>query len=544
MRRFFATIFSLGVVLFSFAQETHIPGQVIAKIEDGKIDQFVTQVNTSFPNLSVSFVETISTSTDLYLFSYDQSNIIHREDEVLQIFSEFPSCRYAQWNHNNMESRSNKPNDPSYEVQWNLKDIDAESAWSITTGGMTKDSQRIVVAVIDKSFQINHGDLKDLYWKNKHEIPNNQIDDDQNGFVDDYDGWNFYDDTNHIYPRQGNHGTMVTGMVGASTNNLIDIASVNWDVEIMPILGSSTSEAFVLKSYDYVLEMRKRYNRTNGDSGAYVVATNSSFGVNNGKPQNFPAWCDMFDTMGKEGIINVGAGPNSSIDIDVKGDIPCTCPSDYLIGVTRTDRAEKLNGGGYGKINMDLGAPGVDVISTNSVNSVQIGTGTSFAAPMVSGAVALMYSVVPKDTLSKYKNSPDKLALLVRELLLTKGTKEVPTLVNKSTTGGILNLYRSVLAAMDSTDINIGVVPVENSDYRLKVFPNPAEQQLFIEIDEYDGLTWDMEIISLNGTIVRFQHNLLVDKQKVDIQDLQDGIYMLKLNLGGSMVVTTRIVKI
>src|SRR5690606_9496705 len=145
--------------------------------------------------------------------------------------------------------------------------------------------------------------------KNTDETPNNGIDDDNNGYVDDYDGWNAYNSTGNI--PSANHGTHVAGIAGAIGNNEIGISGVNWNVKTMPIAGSSGNEATVVEAYAYALEMRARYNETDGDEGAFIVVTNTSFGVDMGDPTNFPIWCSMYDELGEVGILSCAATANA-----------------------------------------------------------------------------------------------------------------------------------------------------------------------------------------------------------------------------------------
>jgi subtilisin family serine protease len=147
---------------------------------------------------------------------------------------------------------------------------------AITTGGLTVQGDTIVVAVIDCGADITHEDLN--FWKNYLEIPGNGIDDDTNGYVDDFDGWNAQSQTGVI--TSCSHGTHVSGIIGAIGNNTTGVVGVNWNVKIMPVQPSSTNEALVVAAYTYVYNMRRLYNQTNGAKGAFIVATNSSFGVN------------------------------------------------------------------------------------------------------------------------------------------------------------------------------------------------------------------------------------------------------------------------
>ncbi|MGB0402626.1 MAG: S8/S53 family peptidase [Salibacteraceae bacterium] len=540
--KFIAFLTFCLLCFFSQAQQNHVEGEVIVKLENVGAEEYLENINRLFPELSAEYKEPLSINLNLHLLTYDIT--VEHGFSPLKKFSELPTCKFAQWNHTDIEYRK-APNDPSFVAQWSLKNIEAEQAWDITTGGMTKDSHQIVLAVIDESFLLNHDDMIDRYWKNENEIPNNNIDDDNNGYIDDYDGWNAFEDTGYVHLRKAtNHGTMISGIIGASTNNSQDISSINWNMKVMPILGGGTIiESVILKAYDYVLTQRLIYNRTSGDSGAYVVGANSSFGVDNGKPENYPAWCEMFNTMGDAGIVSVGAGPNLTINIDVAGDVPCNCPSTYLIGVTRTDINDQLNGGGYGPINMDLGAPGVGVLSLSATNSVTTGTGTSYSAPMVTAALGLMYSAIPYDSMKFYENKPDELAHKVRALLLDN-TKAIPTLTNKSTTGGMLNLYRSVLAASNFNDVSAGQIDFNSQLDLFEVYPNPVSDKVILRLNENNSETYNVNVLSSTGQYLFKDQSFSSQSLELDLEGVKAGIYYLHISAKGTPLDVKRIIKL
>jgi subtilisin family serine protease len=327
-------------------------------------------------------------------------------------------------------------------------DIDAPEAWEISKGGFSGLGDTIVVAIVDGGCELTHSDLD--YWYNHREIPNNGIDDDLNGYVDDYRGWNAYGNNGTI--PSSSHGTHVAGITGAKGNNSLGVAGVNWYVKTMPIAASSSSEAVVILGYGYVLEMRSLYNETNGQYGAFVVATNASFGVDNGQPANFPLWCAIYDSLGVQGVISCGATANANTNIDEVGDIPTACPSPYLITVTNTTNTDAKNSGAaYGLTTIDLGAPGTSVLSTYTGNGYSSLTGTSMATPQVTGVVALMVSAANSVLINQYKTNPGPTALQFKQMLLDN-TDPVPSLLGKTVTGGRLNALNAVLAVSADPD--------------------------------------------------------------------------------------------
>jgi len=397
----------------------------------------------------------LAESWNTWLFEFTDSKEQRSMEERNVRMSNLASnanVRHVQNSHTNITLRSLIPNDTHYNLQWAPAKIGLPEVWDeFTTGGVTADGDEIVVAVIDDGFDLNHTDMN--FWKNIHEIPNNGIDDDNNGYIDDYDGWNAYNQTGTIYVNY--HGTHVAGIVGAIGNNKKGVSGVNWNVGILPVAGSSGYEPTVVEAYHYVYKMRKLYNETNGQKGAFIVATNSSFGVDwdyGGIPANYPEWCAMYDDLGSVGILSCAATANANWNIDQVGDVPTACSSPFLISVTNTTSADVKNtvpGAGYGVNTIDIGAPGTNIYSTIPYSTYGYDTGTSMATPHVAGVIALMYAAMPQSIIQTYKRVPANFALLVKQLLLD-GADRILSL-NGLVASGRLNAYNAVNAATCST---------------------------------------------------------------------------------------------
>lgn len=393
--------------------------------------------------------ETLSGSMKIFLL---EKKIGHFSTEELAAIAQSKQVIAAQYNHD-VTRRSFIPNDPYFTQQWNMlntgqlngkpgTDINATKAWEINTSPLTKTGDTLVVAVFDEYFDLTQQDLN--FFVNRNEIPNNGIDDDGNGFIDDYNGWNAYNNTGDVVGSGGsNHSTGISGVIGAYTNNTIGVSGVVSGVKILPVGASSTQESVVIKGYDYVIEMRKLWNQTNGIKGAFVVAGNSSFGVDKGNPINFPIWCALYDTMGKLGILNAAATTNQALDVDAQGDIPTTCPSKWLISVNGFSASE-YRYGGYGLNNIDVAAPATSIISTFVGNNYGSQSGTSLACPHVAGTIAAMYAEACPAFINQYLAAPDSLSLYIKDWMLNAVTQSAP-FRNKSTSDGRLNLYQAIL---------------------------------------------------------------------------------------------------
>lgn len=367
---------------------------------------------------------------------------------LLNQLKALPMVKMAQENHI-ISQRNTVPNDPNYVSQWQYNntgqnggtvgvDLDAELAWDVTTGGITPNGDTIVIAIIDAGFQLNHPDLADNLWLNSSEIPDNGVDDDNNGYVDDYYGWNPANNSDNIGVHS--HGTAVAGIIGAKGNNGLGVAGVNWNVKMMLLSYGDGNEADVVASYLYILKARKLYNATNGAQGAYVVATNSSFGLDNTFASAAPIWCAMYDSLGVAGIISAGATTNSNKNVDVTGDVPTTCPSPYLIAVTNIkSNDEKEFQAGYGVEHIDIGAFGSGVYTTTSNSNYSAFGGTSGATPHVAGAVGLLYAA-PSPILANLSYSDPAYATILVKQLLIEGSEDNTSLENITSSGKRLNL--------------------------------------------------------------------------------------------------------
>ena len=391
----------------------------------------------------------LSELSNIHLFSFDPQT--NDEAEVLRSISELKFVRAAQYNHYVQERVT--PNDSQFGSQWHQidpsdNDIDSDLAWDITTGGTTANGDDIVVCVIEPGgANYNHTDLAANHWVNEGEIPNNGVDDDGNGYVDDYDGWDPGTQSDNI--STGGHGTAVSGMIGAVGNNGSGGAGVNWNVKIMQVEVGSLTESNVISSYAYPQTMRTLYNNSGGTEGAFVVATNASWGIDFANPVNYPVWCAYYDDLGAAGILNCGATANNNVNIDQVGDMPTGCGSDYMVSVTATNSSDQRTFSAYGATTIDLAAPGSSVFLPSGSSSYSNTSGTSFASPCVAGAIALVYSAPCGTLASLALTSPQTAADMVRSYIL-EGVDAVSSLQNETVTGGRLNVRNALDLALEA----------------------------------------------------------------------------------------------
>lgn len=280
------------------------------------------------------------------------------------------------------------PDDPSFGELWGLNntgqsggtpdaDIDAPEAWDYATG-----SSDVVVAVIDTGIDYTHPDLAANMFRNEADCDGDAMDDDGNGYVDDCYG---IDTANHdSNPMDdNNHGTHVAGTIGAAGNNGVGVVGVNWRVKLMPCkfldsTGSgSTSDA--ITCLEYVAAMK--------DRGVNIVATNNSWG-GGGSSQ---ALADAIDAQRQRGILFIAAAGNDGTNNDTTPHYPAAIDLPNVISVASTTRTDSRSSfSNYGRHSVHIGAPGSSVFSTTPGNAYATMSGTSMAAPHVTGLAALL----------------------------------------------------------------------------------------------------------------------------------------------------------
>lgn len=463
MKKLMLVSLILSCILTTHSQEiqlpgSYVPGELLVQVDDPiwltEITASLQIVNSQHTGLTVS--KEVSKPVNIWLLNFDETAISH--DEMLSALYTNKHVLIAQNNHY-VQERATTPNDPSFGNQWhhvntNDRDIDSDLAWDITTGGTTFNGDEIVVCVIELSgADWDHPDLLANHWVNTGETDGNGLDDDGNGYIDDVDGWNTTSNNDVIFA--GGHGTQVSGMIGAVGNNGNNVAGANWNVKIMQVDMSTTlSEANVIAAYTYPLVMRQMYNNSGGTEGAFVVATNASWGIDNADPSSYPLWCNFYNTLGAEGILNCGATANNNVNIDVVGDMPTACSSPYMISVTATNNNDVRTFSGYGQTTIDLGAPGASVYTTSNGGGNGSTTGTSFASPLTAGVIALLYSVPCEDLANLALSDPQGAADIVRTALLD-GVDPVTNLTTETVTGGRLNAYNSILLIQSGCGIPI-----------------------------------------------------------------------------------------
>jgi hypothetical protein len=461
MKQFFITsVLALLCTLSAIAQHKYdnkpfVEGELLVQLEPGT--DLTNVVKRFSPQFGLQIVEELSAPMRVWLVKFDQTAI--STIAMQQLLYDDPDITIADYNYY-IEMRETTPNDTQLSQQWHHvntgqtggtadADIDSDLAWDITTGGTTATNDDIVVCIIEGA-NLDHDDLRANRWLNPGEIAGNGIDDDGNGYIDDIMGWNAGGNNGTVgYGTNSgatSHGTNCVGMFAAVGDNNLGVVGANWNLKVMVSTYASTTQSAVIAAYTYPLVQRQRWNNSNGTQGAFVVATSASWGIDNANPDNYPLWCNFYDTLGHYGIINIGATTNSNLNVDVSGDMPTACSSPYMVGVGRTDHNDNT-AGGYGVTTIDLGAPGINVRTTANNNGYTTTTGTSFACPLTAGVVGLAYAIPCEGFMNIVKADPQLGADLVLQALLN-GTDAKPQLATRFITGGRLNARNTLDSLM------------------------------------------------------------------------------------------------
>ena len=321
-------------------------------------------------------------------------------------------------------------NDPQVGRIWSFQDA-AKYGVSVNSAYRqygTQSTKEIIVAIVDTGIDTNHEDLKDVLWKNENEIAGNGIDDDQNGYVDDVFGINTL-----VRDSQGratgnnrdthSHGTHVAGTIGAKQNNGIGIAGIASNVKLMGIRtvpnNSDETDVDVAEAFIYAAK-----------NGARII--NCSFGK--GSNEGGSLIPDTLKHIQDEyGVLVVAAAGNDSSDIDRRPTYPASHKNDNLLIVASTASSGGMSGfSNYGKISVDVAAPGSSIFSTTPGNRYESMSGTSMASPTTAGVAA--------EVLSHFPNlSP----LQLKEVLMNSVTK-VDRFKDKMISGGRIDLLKAL----------------------------------------------------------------------------------------------------
>ena len=340
-------------------------------------------------------------------------------DNIITELNKDPGVEYAQPNYSLFSEDIST--DPKFIEQWSLNDININNAWDITKG-----SKDVIVGVLDTGIDINHPEIANNIFKNTKEIPDDGIDNDGNGLIDDINGWDFANKDNTVFDSVADdtHGTHVSGIIAASENNQ-GIVGVAPNVKILPlkfikgIAGGDTISA--IEAIEYAKSM-----------GVKII--NCSFG---GADYNYALEDEM---QNSDILFCCSAGNNGSstiINYPAGFDLP------NIISVAATNSSGALASFSNYGVNVDIASPGEDILSISPNNSYGLLSGTSMASPVVAGVAALVKSQIPlistTDLAKKIKTNVNSTDLLMSKVL-TNGKIDAFSVLKSGIQNGVYDL--------------------------------------------------------------------------------------------------------
>jgi subtilisin family serine protease len=429
-----------------------------------------------------------------------------KAESIIEALKADNSVLYAQPNYK-YYSR-NLPNDPLFSNLWGLHntgqngfeydlDIDLPEALGVFNSGSTRND--LVVAVIDTGIDINHPELKNHIWVNPGETPNNGVDDDRNGFIDDVNGWDFYHNDNTVFDATDldEHGTHVAGTIAASTNNGEGIAGIAPNVKIMPLkfIGGSgegyTSDAIL--AIDYAMKMG-------------VKVSNNSWG---GGPFD-PA---LYDAIKNSNSLFVAAAGNDALDNDLIPSYPDSFDLDNIISVAALNGyGELAEFSNYGKQSVDIAAPG-DFIQSSIPKKSEFGA----AAQIDNGKFKAIFNGFGFENITDSALQQQAFNKALEFLAIPANARILIVQDDQSETGDYEDysiVYRDLLS-------NSGISYDLSEPYQVLTDENGPNANL---LDNYDAVIW------FTGDAFGYQYPTLTES---DLQSLTT-----YLNGGGKLLLS------
>lgn len=472
-----SAILFVSTIAFA-AHPEMVPGEYIVSFKNNKGP--IALLSKNLAQKINSDIQVISNSLRV---AHVKLNAVGSESEIIGQIKQDPNVAIVEPNfiYRANFTFGNKSNDPLLNKLWGLSnsgqpdskgqvgtpgiDINAVNAWKIQTG-----SKDVIVAVIDTGINYKAEDLKENMWVNEKEQSGSKgVDDDGNGFIDDIYGWNFVSNNNDPLDDQG-HGSHCSGTIGAKGNDGKGIVGVNWNTRLMALKfldsnGSGTLEN-ALKAIDYAVKNGARVLSNSWGGGGFSETLKQAI-----------------ERSHEANAIFVAAAGNESNNNDVTATYPASYEVPNVISVAAIDNKGNLaNFSNFGKRIVHIGAPGVNIFSTIT-KGYDSWSGTSMAAPHVSGVAALMLSQYPEMTNLQAKD------------MILKTARSLKTLKGKVKTGGLVDAHAALMQNIPAPDMN-DPINWQTTTYQLSSeHPYKADSKY----------TWEISVPGANEISIYFE---------------------------------------
>ena len=525
-------IYTLAIILFcsivTFGQNPDQTDQVVLKLK-----KEATSLNKSFCNQKIignnkldsnskkyNAIKIKKQSTGrkskqhIYIIRFQQGTNIQ---QVIDEYYKTGEIEYAEPDHKGSGggTQSITPNDQYYFRQWGLKndgtfslspsisgaDIDMENAWDIEQG-----DTNIIVGIIDSGTKLDHPEFTSRIWINYSEIPNNGIDDDNNGYIDDVKGWDFVNSDNNPTDDHG-HGTNVASIIGANGNNSIGYAGVDWNCKLMTLKGLDNNN---LGYYSWWADaiyygVDNGANVINMSLGGTSTSTTLQNAVNYALNNNVVVVVCMMNTnsntvyypAGFTGVIAVGSTNSND-----------TRSNSFFWSST--------SGSNYGS-HISVVAPGNYIYGFNYQSNTNYGSywgGTSQAAPHVSGLASLLLA-----------QNPSRTPAQIKSIIETTAEDQVGT-ISEDTPGWDQYYGHGRINAFNA--LSTGVTSISTLDFHnetVLIFPNPTSQNFTVT---FPLATKQIQILNSLGQSLLIRN--VTDQTKNDFQLTDNGIYFIQIS--------------
>jgi serine protease len=370
-----------GILIVKFRESTILAKSASESRLEGIIEKYAIEKFEPFLNEATGLLKKnrISNLDNVYYAYYNSQVSPFTIAQELKNSSREIIYAEPKYLHFISETKVEPPNDSLYQQQYHLQNVNAAEAWNIAKG----EQGNVVIAIVDGGTEIDHPDLNANLWMNPNEIPDDGIDNDDNGFIDDIHGWNFPNNNNDptglpSMPLNSNHGTHTAGIASAVTDNSIGISGAAFNARIMAInSGSKTLDNSIAYSYEGILYAAR--------NGADVISC--SWG-RSGSPSQFEQEV-INEALANGAVVVAAAGNNNS-----EGNY---FPAQYsgVFSVAAVDiNDNKASFSNFGH-RIDVSAPGVAILSTLANKQYATMSGTSMACPLAAGVIALVKTKNP-----------------------------------------------------------------------------------------------------------------------------------------------------
>jgi subtilisin family serine protease len=467
---FIFIIIAFIIVDTGSAKAVYREGELLIRLNTAVLSETNAQKNELLSSMNVK-VKKHYNLNQLYLIQIPENeSVIH----ALKRLRHFKSLDIVEPNY--IRHAKIFPNDPLFDNQYYHRTIQSQRAWDITSG-----SSSMQIAVIDSGIDYNHGDILNNIWKNlnedwKHGSPeHNGIDDDGDGYIDNYYGINTIDNSGNTMDILG-HGTHVAGIIGAVGNNEIGIAGINFNVSLMALKIIDDEGNGTVADEIEAIEYARKNN---------IRIMNMSFGGYDYSE------IEKSTIESSTDILFIASAGNEKNNNDRNPLYPASYAASNMISVAASDANDDLASfSNFGIRSVDIAAPGVNILSTFPGDRYESISGTSMSAPIVTGLAGLILT-----------SNSGLTPVQVKDRIL-RTSDQVQGLHDKILTGGRINAYQSLITVIEGPHIYRIYPDKGRIGSQIAIYGSEFDSQpgrvVFNENKDANIISWKRDVIMAN----------------------------------------------